>query len=144
MKKFTKELGPGWITLVENDDYALSRLIFGDGLEVDCDEEETPLLKKGFQQIQEYCDADRNNDVGQAFSNRVANLAAYVEHFVNSSANICISHNRAQHGSSTHCTSSTYSHLEVLHRGAFLQAVFHIHFELPPSFDYHRSRAFVN
>ena len=54
MKKFTKELGPGWITLVENDDYALSRLIFGDGLEVDCDEEETPLLKKGFQQIQEY------------------------------------------------------------------------------------------
>lgn len=32
MKKFTKELGPGWITLVENDDYALSRLIFGDGL----------------------------------------------------------------------------------------------------------------
>ena len=33
MKKFTKELGPGWITLVENDDYALSRLIFGDGLE---------------------------------------------------------------------------------------------------------------
>ena len=38
MKKFTKELGPGWITLVENDDYALSRLIFGDGLEVDCDE----------------------------------------------------------------------------------------------------------
>lgn len=56
MKKFTKELGPGWITLVENDDYALSRLIFGDGLEVDCDEEETPLLKKGFQQIQEYWD----------------------------------------------------------------------------------------
>ena len=54
MKKFTKELGPGWITLVENDDYALSRLIFGDGLEVDADEEETPLLKKGFQQIQEY------------------------------------------------------------------------------------------
>ena len=54
MKKFTKELGPGWITLVENDDYALSRLIFGDGLEVDCDEEETPLLRKGFQQIQEY------------------------------------------------------------------------------------------
>ena len=54
MKKFTKELGPGWITLVENDDYALCRLIFGDGLEVDCDEEETPLLKKGFQQIQEY------------------------------------------------------------------------------------------
>ena len=52
MKKFTKELGPGWITLVENDDYALSRLIFGDGLEVDADEEETPLLKKGFQQIQ--------------------------------------------------------------------------------------------
>ena len=28
MKKFTKELGPGWITLVENDDYALCRLIF--------------------------------------------------------------------------------------------------------------------
>lgn len=54
MKKFTKELGPGWITLVENDDYALCRLIFGDGLEVDADEEETPLLKKGFQQIQEY------------------------------------------------------------------------------------------
>ena len=53
MKKFTKELGPGWITLVENDDYALSRLIFGDGLEVDCDEEETPLLNKGLQQIQE-------------------------------------------------------------------------------------------
>ena len=26
MKKFTKELGPGWITLVENDDYALCRL----------------------------------------------------------------------------------------------------------------------
>ena len=54
MKKFTKELGPGWITLVENDDYALCRLIFGDGLEVDADEEETPLLKKGFQQILEY------------------------------------------------------------------------------------------
>ena len=54
MKRFTKELGPGWITLVENDDYALCRLIFGDGLEVDADEEETPLLKKGFQQIQEY------------------------------------------------------------------------------------------
>ena len=51
MKKFTKELGPGWITLVENDDYALCRLIFGDGLEVDADEEETPLLKKGFQNI---------------------------------------------------------------------------------------------
>ena len=54
MKKFTRELGPGWITLVENDDYALCRLIFGDGLEVDADEEETPLLKKGFQQIMEY------------------------------------------------------------------------------------------
>ena len=49
MKKFTKES----VKMLENDDL-LSRLIFGDGLEVDCDEEETPLLKKGFQQIQEY------------------------------------------------------------------------------------------
>lgn len=54
MKKFTQELGPGWITLVENDDYALCRLEFGDGSNILCEEEETPLLKKGFQQIMEY------------------------------------------------------------------------------------------
>ena len=103
------------------------------------------IIKQQDQHIQEYCDADRNNDVGQAFSNRVADLVANIEHLIDGIADIvCISHNRAHHGRSAHCTSSTYSHLEVLHRGAFLQAVFHIHYELPPSFDYHRSRAFVN
>ena len=54
MNKFTKELGPGWITLVENDDHALCRLIYGDGQELDCPEEESRLLQKGFQQIMEY------------------------------------------------------------------------------------------
>ena len=28
MKKFTRERGPGWITLVENDDYALCQADF--------------------------------------------------------------------------------------------------------------------
>ena len=54
MNKFTKELGPGWIILVENDDHALCRLIYGDGQELDCPEEESRLLQKGFQQIMEY------------------------------------------------------------------------------------------
>ena len=54
MNKYTKELGPGWITLVENDDHALCRLIYGDGQELDCPEEESRLLQKGFQQIMEY------------------------------------------------------------------------------------------
>ena len=54
MNKYTKELGPGWITLVENDDHALCRLIYGDGQEIDCPEEESRLLQKGFQQIMEY------------------------------------------------------------------------------------------
>ena len=53
MNKYTKELGPGWITLVENDDHALCRLIYGDGQELDCPEEESRLLQKGFQQIME-------------------------------------------------------------------------------------------
>ena len=54
MNKYTKELGPGWITLVENDDHALCRLIYGDGQELDYPEEESRLLQKGFQQIMEY------------------------------------------------------------------------------------------
>ena len=54
MNKYTKELGPGWITLVEDDDHALCRLINGDGQELDCPEEESRLLQKGFQQIMEY------------------------------------------------------------------------------------------
>ena len=54
MNKFTEELGAGWITLVENDDHALCRLIYGDGQELDCPEEESRLLQKGFQQIMEY------------------------------------------------------------------------------------------
>lgn len=54
MLKFTKEIGPGWITLVENDDGALCRLVFGDGSGIDCDEEETPLMKRAFDQILEY------------------------------------------------------------------------------------------
>lgn len=54
MVKFTKELGPGWITLVENDDHALCRVTFDDGYNIDCDEEESPLIKKAFDQIMEY------------------------------------------------------------------------------------------
>lgn len=54
MYKLTKDIGPGWITLVENEDHALCRVIFGDGLDVDATEEETPLLKRAFEQIQEY------------------------------------------------------------------------------------------
>lgn len=54
MYKFTKEMGPGWLTLVENDDGALSRLIFGDGSGIDCPEEETRLIHRGFEQIMEF------------------------------------------------------------------------------------------
>ena len=54
MNKLTKDMGPGWITLVENDDHALCRLVYGDGQEIDCPEEETPLLRRAFEQIQEY------------------------------------------------------------------------------------------
>ncbi len=54
MRKFTEEMGPGWITIVENDDHAVSRLIFGDGADVDCEVECTPLLRQAFDQIKEY------------------------------------------------------------------------------------------
>lgn len=90
MNKFTKELGPGWITLVENDDHALCRLIYGDGQELDCPEEESRLLQKGFQQIMEYWTGHRVIFTlplapgGSDFEREVwetANRIPYGEHF---------------------------------------------------------------
>lgn len=90
MLKWTRELGPGWITLVENDDHALCRLVYGDGREIDCAEEESPLLQKGFSQIMEYWTRHRVIFTlplapgGTDFERRVwetVNLIPYGEHF---------------------------------------------------------------
>lgn len=59
MYKWTEETGPGIITIIENEDHAICRLLFGDGRDEDCEERETPLLKQAFRQLKEYWTAHR-------------------------------------------------------------------------------------
>ena len=58
MIKYTKEYSFGPLTLVE-DEEALTNILFTDGSEFDCDCALTPLLEKGFQQLEEYFDHKR-------------------------------------------------------------------------------------
>lgn len=53
MLKYTKEFSFGPLTLVEDED-ALTNILFTDGGEFDCDAVLTPLLEKGFRQLEEY------------------------------------------------------------------------------------------
>lgn len=53
MIKYTKEYPFGPLTLVE-DEGALTNILFTDGSEFECDAVLTPLLEKGFRQLEEY------------------------------------------------------------------------------------------
>ncbi len=53
MTKFTKTLSIGPVTLVEDAD-ALAALTFTDGGEFQCETQETPVIRRGFRQVEEY------------------------------------------------------------------------------------------